>query len=338
VFEEMTYESILEDMLSRVTSDVDKREGSIIYDALAPCAYQLAQNYFNLSNFIDLVSGDTAVGEYLDRVVADYGITRKPATKAVRKIITTGPVQIGTRWGLAGTVYVITNYISDNTYQAECEQTGETGNLYSGTLENIDNVSGIQATIGEIITAGEEEETDENLRARFYAQVQSSGTSGNVNDYRNWALEVPGVGGAKVYPLWNGNGTVKVIIVNSNMAIDSRLEQAVYEHIEAVRPIGANVTVESPTSWTVNVNANVALDGTKTLAEVQTAFADNLASFLRDITFDTYTISYAKIGNMLLSTDGVLDYDTLLVNGGSNNLIIGDTQIPIIGAITLTEV
>jgi len=97
VFENMTYENILADMLSRVSSDVDKREGSIIYDALAPCAYQLGQTYFMLNNFIDLVSGDTAVGEYLDRVVADYGIKRKAATYAIRKITTTGAVNIGSR-------------------------------------------------------------------------------------------------------------------------------------------------------------------------------------------------------------------------------------------------
>ena len=71
MFENMTYDNILADMLSRVTSDIDKREGSVIYDALAPCAYQLTQTYYHLNNFIDLVSGDTAVGEYLDRVVAD---------------------------------------------------------------------------------------------------------------------------------------------------------------------------------------------------------------------------------------------------------------------------
>lgn len=63
----MTYEELLQAMLDRVPSDVDKREGSVIYDALAPCAYFLAQQDFQLDNFIDLVFPDTALGEYLDR-------------------------------------------------------------------------------------------------------------------------------------------------------------------------------------------------------------------------------------------------------------------------------
>lgn len=38
-----TYEEILQKMLGKVPSDVDKREGSVIYDALAPCAYHYMQ-------------------------------------------------------------------------------------------------------------------------------------------------------------------------------------------------------------------------------------------------------------------------------------------------------
>ena len=78
----MTYEELLQAMLDRVPSNVDKREGSIIYDALAPCAYFLAQQNFQLENYLDLVFPDTAVGEYLDRAVAAFGVTRKPASAA----------------------------------------------------------------------------------------------------------------------------------------------------------------------------------------------------------------------------------------------------------------
>ena len=58
MFEDKTYENILQGMLNRVSNDVDKREGSVIYDALAPAAYFLADQYFQLSNFVDLVFAD----------------------------------------------------------------------------------------------------------------------------------------------------------------------------------------------------------------------------------------------------------------------------------------
>ena len=51
MYEKMTYESILQKMLNMVSDDVDKREGSIIYDALAPAAYFLADQFFQLDNF-----------------------------------------------------------------------------------------------------------------------------------------------------------------------------------------------------------------------------------------------------------------------------------------------
>lgn len=62
MYEKMTYESILQKMLNMVSDDVDKREGSIIYDALAPAAYFLADQFFQLDNFVDLLLPDTALG------------------------------------------------------------------------------------------------------------------------------------------------------------------------------------------------------------------------------------------------------------------------------------
>ena len=167
MYETKTYENILSDMLQSVTSDVDKREGSVIFDALAPAALKLAEMYFELSNFIDLVFTDTAVGIYLDRNVAEFGMTRKMATKAVRVITTSGAIDIGTRWGISGLVYTITELVSANVYRAECATTGDIGNAYTGALENIDNVNGVTATIGDIYTSGSDEETDDALRTRF---------------------------------------------------------------------------------------------------------------------------------------------------------------------------
>lgn len=328
MWENMTYENILNDMLSRVPSDVDKREGSIIYDALAPAALKLAEMYFQLQQFLDLVSGDTAVGEYLDRVVADYGITRKPATKAIRKIVTSGQVDIGTRWGIEETTYIITEKISDTEYKAECEQYGSIGNLYSGQLDNIDNVSGVTATLADIIVSGEDEETDENLRARFFNQVRSTSTSGNIYDYKKWALEVPGVGNAKVFPLWNGPNTVKVLIVDSNMEVDETLEQTVYDHIETVRPIGAKVMVDSPSTLNIVIKAKVRLSSGYSIQAVQNAFIQSLEEYRQSVVFEDSYISYALIGKYLFEVDGVLDYSDLTLNEETANVTLGDEEIP----------
>ena len=336
MFEDMTYEAILNGMLGRVTSDVDKREGSVIYDALAPCAYQLAQTYYQLKHYMDLLFGDTAVGEYLDRVVADYGITRKAATYAVRKIVTAGKAELGTRWGIGDTSYRITDKETDDSYIAVCEQAGSVGNIYTGSLENIDNVAGVSAELADIITAGEEEETDEDLRERFYTQVQSASTGGNTADYIKWALSVTGIGAAKVFPLWNGPGSVKVVITdNEKQPAEEALVEAAAEYIEQVRPIGAAVTVEAAIAKKIDINAVVSLASGYTLQAVTTEFTESLKEYFKRIAFELTYVSLARIGTLLLGTDGITDYSNLQLNSGNLNVILEEKEIPVIGTVSL---
>ena len=81
------YGDIIKDMLEQVPDKVDKREGSIMYNTLAPSAYFLARQNFMLGFLMGLqLFADTATGQWLDRVTNDFGINREPATKALRKI------------------------------------------------------------------------------------------------------------------------------------------------------------------------------------------------------------------------------------------------------------
>ncbi|ADL04010.1 baseplate J/gp47 family protein [Lacrimispora saccharolytica] len=333
-----TYEEILQGMLDKVPSNVDKREGSIIYDALAPCAYFLAQQQFQLDNFVELVFADTAVGEYLDTAVSDFGLTRKGASAAIRQVTTSAAISIGTVWGINELAYTITELIATNQYKAKCNTAGTIGNQYTGSMSPISSVSGVTATLGDVLTAGTDIETDDALRARLYNKVRMPATSGNAYQYKQWALEVSGVGDAKVFPLDSGPGTVTVIIVDDNKAISETLPETVAEYIETVRPIGATVTVTSPTAKQINITASVILDGSKTIGEVETTFNTAIESFLADTVFSSYSISYAKIGGLLLDTVGVEDYNGLMVNSGTGNVTIGSKEIPVKGVVSLTEV
>ena len=283
----MTYEELLQAMLDRVPSDVDKREGSVIYDALAPCAYFLAQQDFQLDNFIDLVFPDTALGEYLNRAAEAYNVSRKPATKAVRKMTTSRSVEISTRWGINNLVYIVKEEESETEYRVECETPGVIGNQYSGAMQPISNIIGITAELGDIITPGADEETDEALRERLYTKIRLPATSGNVYHYQQWALEVSGTGAAKVFPLADGPGTVTVLVVDSDKKISSSLPKTVAEYIETMRPIGATVTVKSPDSVSINIKASVMRNESKTLDDVKKAYKDAVDTFLQETVFTT---------------------------------------------------
>ena len=334
----MTYEELLQAMLDKVPNDVDKREGSIIYDALAPCAYFLTQQSFELDNFVDLVLPDTAIGEYLDKAAAPFGIIRKAATAAVRKMTANKSVALQTRWGINNLVYVVTDELEPDVYEVTCETAGDIGNQYSGELQPISNVTGVTAVLGDIITTGTDEETDEAMRERLYIKVRLPATSGNAYHYQQWAMSVPGTGAAKVFPLDDGPGTVTILVVNADKEISEDLPATVATYIETVRPIGATVTVSSPEALTINVAATVLLDGSRTIEQVKAAFTAALDVFLKDTIFRTYRVSYAKLGSLLLDTPGVEDFDAFQLNAGISNVTVGGKQIPVIGTVTLTEV
>ena len=58
MYEALTFEAILERMLGRVDDSFDKREGSVIYDALAPAAVESESVYFELDRiFAGIVCG-----------------------------------------------------------------------------------------------------------------------------------------------------------------------------------------------------------------------------------------------------------------------------------------
>lgn len=334
----VTYEEILQGMLNRVPSNVDKREGSVIFDAIAPCAYFLAQQYWQLENFIDLVFADTAEAEYLDKAVTPFGLVRKTAGKAVRKMVSSGAVVVGTRWSTNELIYVVSEKLSDTEYEAKCETAGDIGNQYSGVLTPISNVSGVTAELTEIIIQGTDAESDDALRSRFYQKVGLPATSGNAHHYEQWALEVSGVGAAKVFPLDNGAGTVAIFVVDNDKKISESLPGLVAEYIETMRPIGATVTVSSPEGKTINASADVLLDGSKTIADVNSSFTVALETFLADTVFDTYRISYAKVGSLLLDIPGVEDFNNLLLNSTASNISVREKEVPVLGTVQLTGV
>lgn len=344
MFEEMTFENILDDMLSRVDNDIDKREGSIIYDALAPAAYKLAETYFKLSNYVDLFFIDTTVGEYLDRKAMDYGVTRKEARKAIRKIETNGSIEICTRWGIEDLIYTVTEVISANIYKAECNQAGEIGNLYEGKLENIDNVSGITASLTDIVTSGSNIESDEELRARIKEQFINPAQDGNTAQYLKWATEYTGVGTAKVFPLWNGANTVKVAITNSLFKpAETELVKEFQKYMDpdskglgnGLAPLGSKVTITGGTKKDINITANVILN--EGYSDVIGA-AEAISNYLSTIVYKKNSVSYMRIGSTLLDCPSILDLNNLKVNDLTSDVVLEGDEIPVINSLNLMVV
>lgn len=343
MYEEITYEAILTRMLDKVPDTFDKREGSVIYDALAPAAIELQLMYIELDTLLKLAFADTAYGEYLAMRAAEMGIDRIAATYALRKGFfyaasnAAMDAPIGARFTLDGMTYTIVEKISAGQFKLQCETAGDAGNIPFGNMVPVDYIEGLaKAELADILTPGEDEETDDSLRERYHFRVRQPITSGNVYHYKQWAREVAGVGDAKVFPLWNGNGTVKIAIADSDMqpAIPA-LVTTVAQYLETVRPIGATVTVVSATGKAITVAAAVTLAPGIALQGVYDAFLSAVDGYLKEIAFSSTYVSHARIGTLLLAVPGVDDYSGLTLNGAAANVSLSGEEIPVLGNIDL---
>jgi len=328
-------------------------KGSLLYNACMPVCMQLSQALLSLDETTKKVFAKSALesgySAYLDSRVGEMGITRKVANYALIEITVAGtPQKIVLQNSIFGTadnrLYttqsdLILDYNGIGKVIVRAEKTGSKYNVNANEINNLPiKYSGIKSVTNEkAYYDAYDKETDQALYDRYLAKVQTPSTSGNKYHYMNWALEVNGVGSAKVYPLWNGNGTVKIVITNSNKRAASQdLIQAVIDHIEEERPIGSTVTVVSVTEKAINVAANAQISSATTLGTVQNSFITALESYFKD-TFNSTKVSIMKIGSMLLDIDGALDvdYQSIKLNNVADNVTLGNDEIAVLGIVNL---
>lgn len=340
MYENITEEVILKRMMNEVPDSMDKREGSIIHDALAPTAIEHQLLYIDLDTFLREVFTDKASREYLVKRAEERNIIPHPATAAVWKasfMPKTLEVGNGTRFNCDSMNLAVTGKFDDGVYELTCETAGSIGNGCQGKLIPINYVAGLEtAELTELITPGNDEEETEAFRERYLTILRKPSTSGNIYDYYNWAMACKGVGAAKIFPLAYGPGTVKVVVADEDKtAATPALLKTVRDYIEEMRPIGSTVTVASAEELPVNVMGRIKLKNGINLGTAQTSFRMAFDAFLKDNAFDISYVGYARVGNILLETAGVEDYADLTINGYDHNIELTDEQIAVIGTVTL---
>lgn len=353
-FSSMTYEKLMQRCLARVPTTVDKREGAIIYDAMAPAIAELAILYSTLAGEMDRAFPDTATDVDLTNKAKERSVFRLEATQAVRRGTFTNAsgamdIPIGSRFS-GGTVnYVATLRISKGVYQLTCEEAGVIGNAYFGNLIPIDYISGLSAaTLGDILIPGEDEEDDDTLRARYLASLKTESFGGNIAQYKEQVEKIPGVGSAKVFPVWNGGGTVKLVILNSEGAkpsdvligevqtiIDPEINQGAGL---GLAPIGHTVTVEGAGEVPINLTFKLTLNSVTTYAEIEGAILAAIKAYFAALIStwadaDALVVRISQIESSILDVDGVVDITGTTINGSTENLVLSSTQIPIMGTV-----
>ena len=351
MYEAITYEVILQRMLNRVSNDMDKREGAIIYDSLAPAAVERQLMYIEFDNIMNEAFGDTASREFLIRRAAERGITPFPATKAILQgdFTPTTIDMVGKRFSLNKLNYIVTEKISDGSYKVQCETEGVEGNQNLGDMIPIDYIEGLEsAQLTELLIPGEDEESTEALRKRYFTSFDEKGYGGNKQDYLDKTNALSGVGSTKVTPLWNGGGTVKLTILDSNYDkasdtlvafVQNAIDPSPQGNGYGVAPIGHTVTVDTVENVTVNVSATFTFDTGYTWQQLQAQATEKLVEYMLELRKDwagqsVLIVRIAQLETRFLSIEGIIDVSGTSINGEASNLQLTAYQVPVEGTIT----
>lgn len=353
----ITFKELLQRMLDRVPDTVDKREGSIIYDALAPAAAELVQAYIELEGYLDLVFVDTSREDYLTRLCSQFGVDRQPATYAVRRAVfkdgqnNAFDVSIGSRYTIDTLSYVVTEKLTKGEYKVKYEISGIIGNTSFGKLTPIDYIEGlVMATLEDVLIPGEEEENDDQLKERYFEYIREPAFGGNIADYKRKVKALDGVGSVKVFPIWNGEGTVKLVLLDSEYNIPtSELVTEVYKVVSpnkddtglGIAPIGHTVTVTGASATNINIGINVTLASGYSQEIASEAIKKTIEEYIRTVREtweknETLTVRIAHIDSRTLNVEGVLDVDSTTINGTESNVIISAECAPVLGEVVIT--
>lgn len=360
--QQYTYEYLMALSLSFVPDDRDKREGSIIYDALAPFCQLLAAGAVELRNFYTRTYALTATGEDLENRVAEQGITRYAATYAVKKIYVAdeagNPVflPLGARFSTRSSTnpvnyYVTSQYVEDGvaipgTYEVTCEESGVVGNEYSGNLVAITFIQGLASAVMSVtLVPARDAETDEELRSRYLDMLNQKAFGGNIADYREKLTSMTGVGAVQIYPVWNGGGTVKLSIVDPTYGpcspefVESVQRQVDPENVQGeggsgigIAPIGHRVTVVTPEEVTVNVSASIALNANYTAGQVEAPVKEAIAQHFQSLRaswadatdLNTYScdVFVSRVSATIVNVPGVANVSSVTLNGSTEDIML----------------
>lgn len=311
-----TMASLLSSMLLRIDEQVNKRDGSLIRTALSAAAWAIEGLYIELIDVQRQAYGTSATGEYLDLKVAERGLVRHPATKEICEMLCNlSNLSLGTQLAdSSGYTWTVTSGAISGpntqglyTYYITCENAGAIAQP-TGELRSLGFIAGLgTAVFGDIVSPGEDVESDSELRARYEESLIEIAFAGNVAAYREKIRELDyqigettaTVGNLQVFSTTNAagdieGGHVKIWIVNSNyepasQALVDAVQAAICPMYNGVAvaygngfaPIGACVHISTATSTPVlEIDVVVSLVPSTTIETVTPIIENNIKAYV----------------------------------------------------------
>lgn len=343
----MSSEKILQEMIESIDSKFDTSKGSFVYDILNAGAIKFANYDKSIDESLEKRFVTTSSGKYLEYNAKDHGVTKKTSKQSTGVVTVEGKVGATVKKGdnvatdNVNFEFTQNRVIGNDGYvdvPVKCITYGSIGNVPAGAIKYFPKtIDGLYAvTNKEAIDNGYDDEDETSLKERFFKKVQTPATSGNPAQYEEWAESLDSVGKAKCIRCWNGNGTVKVIIVDANMQPASQeICNEVKEYIESVRPAcSGDLTVVSATDIDIILKAKLVLtsDGISK-SDVIKSIKDNITTYLKKTALGSNHVSYSKIGGIIQATEGIEEYTNLLINNDISNVNIGEEEVATLGVV-----
>lgn len=261
---------------------------------------------------------DTADHDFLLMHASLRNLTPKPATPAGGQLQITGTQGTTVSAGLAfsyasgRTGITLTQATTGNdgraTVYVVATSTGTDGNAPENSPATLTQAPPGISSIAVLLSmsGGTDTESDDSLLARLLEVIRRPPAGGNKYDYHRWAMEVPGVTAAFVYPLRRGLGTVDVVITSGNDLPSPQTVDAVQAHIDDVRPVTAkNSLVLAPTPRSVDFEIQVALSGLA-LADAKIQINNALVSYFSQLAPGATAVLF-QIGALISAIPGITD-------------------------------
>lgn len=342
--------------MAQNASDIDTSQGSMFWDVCMPVAVEKAEMVnFILNETIKVCFPQWSYGIYLENHAQMVGIEgKKPPVKATGTLRITGipgtvinqgflfatPAAGGTasiEFATKNAAVIPENGILENL-EIEAVNGGIQGNVAANTITMmVQPIKGIISITNPAPTSGgTEEESEDDLRQRILEASTTTPLSGSISDYIIWGKKVAGVGEVFVVPEWNGPGTVKLIVIDSNgQPANQMLINAVRDYIEPLRPIGAIVTVTAPVSRIIDYSLHLILTSEADLEEVIEKIKAGLQDYYKEVGVGG-TIKYNRVAAIIANTQGVSDFSSLTINGQTSNIDLESDEYPATGTVTNT--
>nr|DAY61393.1 MAG TPA: Baseplate J like protein [Caudoviricetes sp.] len=353
-----TPENIQERMMNELPADIDDMPGGFPYDMTMPTALVASELVnFHLVRALMIAFPQYAWGEWLDKHGENIHVYRHGATYASGKVKITGLQGTEIPAGRVFSTVATSETAAVEFKTVETARIGEEGyvmipvravlqgagsNVVADTviLQNkpLDGVTAV--TNPDPITGGTEVENDESFYARIQLENESESFSyiGNDNDYKRWALSVDGVGDCIVMQAWDGPGTVKLVLVDSNGdPASEELTRAVYNHIVSpsnrsnrLLPTGtAKLTVAAATTVEISYQCTgLDYDSSVTnLEQIKQDFKKAVDSVYERAKKKGKFV-YHQAESLITDLPGVNNYVAFKVNGTETDILLSEEEYP----------